>query len=443
MRLAWIAALGLALMPIAAPSALAAGTVSYSVGMGFGVVSYNGDGGVNVVTFSDEPLGVSDTRVRIAETGISEDPAVPECVDEGNSVRCDVPTFTIVSASFVGGTDVGTVNATRLAHSLNGGADGDQLTGADATPISGSESLSGGIGDDTVVARGGVDNVEGNEGVDSVDGGAGDDNFDQGPGDGPGDTLRGGDGFDEIDIFGAAPGWFVSLADAVVRRADGSEAASLESFEDIDGSPQDDTLIGSDGADDIEGEDGNDQIDGRLGGDILEGEDNDDTIQARDGVNDRVIGGRDTDTCILDQFDQHSECESAQVLTVPPFGFVTPDNAGPRCTASGLRTRVRRRTLLRSGLGFTARCNERGRVAASLIGRIRRVRGRTRVSANGDITLGSTSRRLGAGNRIRLRLRVSRSLRRLIGRRATLRVVLRATDALGNERTTSRRVRVR
>ena len=440
--------LATALVAAAPAAALAAGAVTVSSGD----VLYTGDGGVNSVSFSDAAESDTQTRVTIREAGLTESPAVPGCAPNGpGEVRCTISEFNGVIANLGAGNDMAVSDGTQVTYRFDGGGGDDTLTGSDAVlgaaGFGVGDSLLGGSGDDTVSGRGGHDSLDGDDdNGDDVDGGSGDDEINLSTFDGA-DTLRGGPGFDTLDVTSTTfpeTGFAVNLETQTVSRVDGAEPSSLESIEDVDGGDGDDRITGSAGANDLEGEEGNDLIDGLAGGDILEGEDGNDTIRARDGVNDRVLGGLGADTCELDQVDEHDGCESALVAQVPLFGTPpAPDLSGPRCSTSGLARRVSRNTILRRRWRFTIRCDEAGRVSVTFTARVKRLPKRVRFSAAGDLTLGTTRARLGRGNRVRVRLAPSRGLRSAIVRRRVLRLAITASDAAGNRRTITRRVTVR
>ncbi|HEX2234489.1 MAG TPA: hypothetical protein VHG69_14120, partial [Thermoleophilaceae bacterium] len=311
----------LALSLLLPPSAQAAGTADLDAS---GVL-YTGDAASNAVTFFDEPAG-GQTRVTIAELGISETsgPDADACQDSGNQVVCVIGDLERVRATFGGGNDVASYEGERLDHELEGEGGNDTLTGSEATlgvagfPIG--DLLRGGPGTDTLRGRDGGDVLEAGGGDgDDVDAGLGNDELVLRVADGAGDVLRGGPGADRADLqaFGAA---FANLAAGSVSALDGSRRHTLDGVEDLLGSDDGDRLQGTGGFNRIDGAEGGDEIEGNVGADLLEGSGGDDTIFARDGINDRVLGGTGADTCALDQLDEFEGCENPLLGLVPVFG---------------------------------------------------------------------------------------------------------------------------
>jgi hypothetical protein len=238
------------------------------------------------------------------------------------------------------------------------------------------------------------------------------------------------------------PGVTIDL-EAGTAQFPGLPATRLESIERADGDEGADTLLGTAGINDLEGEEENDFIDGRGGPDDLNGEEGDDRLEGRDGSPDYMLGGSGVDTCDADQLDTRVGCEAGEVVELPPFGSFEADRRAPRCTVQGVPKRVDAERLRGRGVGLRATCDESGRLAAQLLGRLRRLSGKTRLARAGDLELAARSRSVSAGNRVRLRLRPARKLRRLLRAGVRLRVVAVASEAAGNERTVTRRVRLR
>jgi Ca2+-binding RTX toxin-like protein len=95
---------------------------------------------------------------------------------------------------FTGATPIGTV---RNIEGLQGGTQGDTLTGDDGTNL-----FFGGDGDDTLTGNGGHDVLTGDKGTDTVDGGPGDDTLQWSVGDGTETEQAGGDPGDLASFFG-------------------------------------------------------------------------------------------------------------------------------------------------------------------------------------------------------------------------------------------------
>ena len=171
----------------------------------------------------------------------------------------------------------------------------------DATMFSGSAILTGGIGNDTLLAGtgsstliggAGNDSMLGGIGFDVLDGGAGNDKMDGGAGN---DTLRGGDG---NDVLKGGLGDDRLFGDKGNDQAYGGLGQDL-----IDGGDGNDTLLGEAGHDSIygglgndalRGGDGDDLLDGGAGNDIMIGDTGNDTIRSGGG-NDKIIAGAGND----------------------------------------------------------------------------------------------------------------------------------------------------
>ena len=445
-RLVVLVVLGALLGLAGAASASAASTVTVDV---FGV-EYEGDDGVNNVVVTDEAAPAAfHTRVRFAEAGIT---AMAGCTQDGaNAAYCDIEDSDRVSLSLLGDNDVATVNGTRTSYTMHGGAGDDTLTGADAERGAGffpvSDSIQGDEGKDTLFGRAGDDNLDSGPGDgDVVDGGEGEDGLSFYDQLGTGAVLRGGPGFDELFTFflgpDPVPGVTVDLA-AGTAQFPGLPDVELESVEDADGGEGPDVLLGDGGVNDLEGGERADFIDGRGGPDFLDGESGDDRLEGRDGFIDTLDGGFGTDACDRDQLDLLEACEGGALAQLPPFGTPVPDRTGPACTATGVPKRARARRLRRRGLSFNARCDEAGRLAARLLIVLRHVGPRAHLSRVGDVELATRSVAVAADSPVRMRLRAGRRLRGLLVPRARLRLELLGTDAAGNDKLATRRVRLR
>ena len=483
--------IGLAVVLLAPSSALGAVTVSTFNDR----MSVTSDAAADTITLGGDP-SVPGGQGTASAVGIALAPPDPRCTDSGDTVTCtgtDVAPFDTFSAVAAGGDDDVTIATAQFWGAFGGDGD-DTLTGSD----SGIEILAGEAGNDSLYSRGGgsdqatqgflgggagddlvqggpdgqylqgdegTDQVLGDGGPDTVTGGAGDgDVVDGGAGDdtfyefgdwGTGDSLGGGGGSDEIvfdggGIGGEPPDSFaVNLATGQSSRTNnaGGNKDSLSDIEDVFTGDGADSLTGDGGPNNLISSDGNDTVVGGGGSDSLFGGTGDDSMQDRDGVRDRVDCGPGNDQALLDQIDAASSCEPPQAPGTPigPAAPGTPtarDVAPPRCTIAGLESRQKRKAFFK-GVRFRLRCNERYRVEARLFVRVRRIRGgRVITSRAGDLVLGE--RRLGlAGGRRIVRLTAAKSLRSRLGRRFTARVKIDTFDALGNRRTTFRRIRVR
>jgi hypothetical protein len=155
-----------------------------------------------------------------------------------------------------------------------------------------------------------------------------------------------------------------------------------------------------------------------------------------DGAPDRADGGDDADTCHADQIDELFACEALTLVPTPTA--TAADRTAPVCkviSARGNRAEGR--------ITFRATCNESAALGAQAIGRLRRLSSGALASRVGDVTLASRSARVTANGSVRVTLRVAKRYRRALPRRGRVRLVLRATDALGNRSAVSRFVRMR
>jgi len=94
-------------------------------------------------------------------------------------------------------------------------------------------------------------------------------------------------------------------------------ARDLDDFNLISGSRDADFLVGTDWSDWIRGRGGDDVITGKDCNDILSGNRGNDRIRAVDNFRDQVNGGRGTDVCVGDIFDNFTSCET--VILRSPF----------------------------------------------------------------------------------------------------------------------------
>lgn len=149
------------------------------------------------------------------------------------------------------------------ADTITGGAGDDLIVAGD-----GADSLTGGVGKDTISANGGNDTVFGADGADTIFGGAGDDQLD---GDdalatGGADSIEGQAGNDQI------------IGDMGNDTLDGGTGNDT-----IFAGSDDDSIRGGDGDDDIYGQSGNDSIDAGTGSDRIYADDGNDTVLAGAG----------------------------------------------------------------------------------------------------------------------------------------------------------------
>ena len=143
---------------------------------------------------------------------------------------------------------------------ITGGAGQNYVVADDASQyiVLGADDdyIDGGAGDDTVGSAGGNDTLLGGDGNDSVFGGAGN------------DSLDGGTGFDTLDLTGG-----------------GANTAQ--------GGKQGDTVLGGDGGDELRGGKGHDSITGGAGDDVIYSGQGNDTLSGGDGADLFVLKGFD------------------------------------------------------------------------------------------------------------------------------------------------------
>lgn len=176
--------------------------------------------------------------------------------------------------------DIGTANATMMAHAtqgghgahdyndaINGNAGDDTLIG-----LSGRDHINGGAGNDTLFGGTGDDVLNGGTGTNHVNGGAGNDYIFAGGGN---DTVVGGAGYDTIDFANATNGVHVNLN---AHTATGFGSDTISGVEAVRGSAFNDVLIGDKGNNALDGGAGNDILRGGKGADTLFGGAGDDTF---------------------------------------------------------------------------------------------------------------------------------------------------------------------
>jgi len=168
---------------------------------------------------------------------------------------------------------------------LYGGKDNDTLFGE-----SGDDILNGDNGDDILVGGEGKNQLQGGEGKDTLFGGSDNDFLNGGAG---ADYLDGGDGIDTAAYQGSNKGVNVSLASGFGSGGD-AEGDVLTKIENLDGSQQDDILIGDSSTNQLSGLEGNDSLYGNDGNDRLYGDAGDDFLHGGNGTDD-LNGGEGDD----------------------------------------------------------------------------------------------------------------------------------------------------
>jgi Ca2+-binding RTX toxin-like protein len=184
---------------------------------------------------------------------------------------------------------------------------GDAFDGNDSIDLTGvprPATLTGGTGDDILIAGTVAALLSGNEGTDNLFGGDGDDVLDGGTGDDylqgnlGGDALYGGGGNDTLE--GDNPD---------LPEAGGSDSLyGGEGDDQLSGAAGADLLNGGTGTDQLFGGADNDVLDGGAGDDYLAGDESDDSVGGDDYLhggegNDEIYGGPGTDTLFGDSGD--------------------------------------------------------------------------------------------------------------------------------------------
>lgn len=201
--------------------------------------------------------------------------------------------FGVIGTTGADTLDFGALQSVSDLAYIDGGAGNDRLTGSVFD-----NDLRGGDGGDILSGGRGNDRLTGGAGNDTVDGGLGDDTFVFGGTEAMNDTMRGGGGFDRIEISGSG--------DVTLSRFDAGTAL-IEAWHGNDAG-----VIGTRGADIlnfsqllevahlafIDGGDGNDRITGSLGNDILRGGAGADILTGGLG-DDTLFGGAGNDRFIF------------------------------------------------------------------------------------------------------------------------------------------------
>jgi RTX calcium-binding nonapeptide repeat (4 copies) len=468
-----IAALALALFPA---QAMAAPTVSVDAGA-LRVVAAPGDvDRLEIDQSAGGPIQVSGGQ---AGAGCSASASGASCADNGID-RLVVE---------VGDRDDEVVIGSGVAKParIDGGPGDDVLVGnAAANELFGGDGddvLDGGEGTDTLTGGSGLDladysshvspvrltldgqNNDGAEGefdtiapdVEDLRGGSADDAL---VGDADGNILDGGPGADTMSGRGGLDGVDYSQREEPVSVAlggrGGEEGEGDTLVDDIEGAYGgygSDVLVGgaSDGF--LVGFEGDDVLLDRGGADYLDGGDDADQIDSTDGAEDDVAcgGGNDhTWRDALDRVDADCELVSAGPRPLEPtpnpdapqppppvinppivrFPVVTrpPDRVAPAATILRMAGSARVKTLRRSGLTLTVRCNEMCRASAELKGR----RG----------VVASSSKHGLSGRERRLRLWFSAAGKRAL-RPGRYQLTVTLTDRAGNASTITRALRVK
>jgi Ca2+-binding RTX toxin-like protein len=331
---------------------------------------------------------------------------------------------------------------------LDGGGGTDVLIGGDGEDVAdysertGPVSLSlDGVANDGSPGEGenlgsDIEDLRGGSGDDVLSGDAGDNVLDGGPG---ADVMSGGGGLDAVDYSDRDQNVIVSL-DGVA----GDDGAYRESdtvgadVEGIFGGRGSDTLTGNAADGFLYGGAGNDYLTDRGGRDILSGGSEWDDIDSADGAQDVVQCGTQDDTAYRDANDVVSGCETSNLgpRPDPPQPRIVirtrpPMTALPLSPAKRPDTRAPHATVKVSGrlsrLAVAVTCDEACSVSAKVT-----QQGHKTVLARGAL------RALATGTRT-LRPKLTHAGRR--ARHGRFRVALTLTDAAGNARHVSVRVK--
>jgi len=155
-----------------------------------------------------------------------------------------------------GGND--TVTSGTGSNTIDGGLGNDTITAGNATPGNGADRLDGGAGNDTITGGSGYNFLTGDAGNDTLSGGAGESILAGGQGD---NILNGGTGNSTADYFDSVLGVTVSLGLATAQHVSVLQTDTLNSIENLIGSPYNDTLTASTS--------GNNELTGGAGADHL------------------------------------------------------------------------------------------------------------------------------------------------------------------------------
>ncbi|MDO8210557.1 calcium-binding protein [Conexibacter sp. CPCC 206217] len=201
---------------------------------------------------------------------------------------------------------------------FDGGGGDDQLRGDGGDDVlqggPGNDQLWGQDGNDQLLGGDGDDRFRGDAGNDLQDGGAGNDSFGGDDADPGADDIRGGPGFDELQMFSHAGGVAIVLDDVANDGTPGEGDNYHSDLEKITATPGNDTYVGTPGNDVFDGAGGddvarggggNDELTGSSGADQLFGEAGNDTLYGGDG-DDRVDGGPGLDSL----YGDYSSCSA-------------------------------------------------------------------------------------------------------------------------------------
>jgi RTX calcium-binding nonapeptide repeat (4 copies) len=315
--------------------------------------------------------------------------------------------------------------------------------------------LTGGAGDDTLSGAGDRDTLIGGPGDDAISPG----NTAQGL---VAEIIDGGEGSrDSVGFVSFSPPVTVSLdgvANDSFATVPNARPLTISGIEDVSGTFGNDTITGNDGSNILYGLAGNDTVTGGGGiFDIVRGGLGVDTLNARGAVPGftDVACGPGIDTAVVDFIDLvDANCETLDRAAAPPPPPPPPgppgspggpgagtgpggsnDATAPTITLAGVPSSATLAQVLK-GVRVRISTNERSRVVAELVGT---ATGARLKAVTNNLVLARRSLPLGTGTRTVV---LKPPAKLLTGARTvTVRVV--ATDAAGNSRTTTRKIRIR
>ena len=271
----------------------AASTVN--VNLRTGTASSDGEGG------SDSLSGIQNVTAPALSGNVLQGDAGNNVLDSGGAGGATVSYSGAASGVNV---DLGSGTAT--------GDGNDILVGgfSTATGSAFADTLTAAPSGSTLNGLGGADTLMGGSSIDFLNGGAGDDSMTGGPG--VGNMLDGATGTDTLDYSSATSVVSVNLAagSAIVSYPAGLGVDLLSNFENVTGSPGDDTLLGDGGDNVLRGLGGNDFLQGQGGDDSIQGNAGTDTADFSDsagGVNVNLA----TQSALGDGSDTLSSIENA------------------------------------------------------------------------------------------------------------------------------------
>jgi len=396
--------------------------------------------------------------------------AVVECADV-SAVRADlgdgddigqISDGVIAAVTISGGAGADILEGNDIANTLDGGPGDDKLSGAD--------------GADVLLGSDGADDLQGKGGADRLDGGGGNDALHPDGFEAPNaDVVDGGTGVDTVDsdyssrFSSDQPLLAITLAGGADdgRPGEGDDLRNVERVElgiggrftgsagadtiklrqvgsasELTGLGGDDALRGGDGADRLDGGAGADALDGGFGDDVITGGPGrdtisadlaggdcgpawckypygNDTVYARDGEVDSITCGAGRDRVVADTGDViAADCEDVERAGATSPGTTPPAGASHPGAATGARMTIkvpgRLRQTLRDGLVVRVSGMRSGALTVQArLGRKLVAVGRVNVGPGGTATA---------------RVRFSRTARRTLIRRKSVRLTIKAAS---------------